>query len=42
LDALPQLRHQAELEREKSQNTRPLSDIFCQISELLEDRVFVC
>ncbi|KAJ2956955.1 hypothetical protein NQZ79_g7277 [Umbelopsis isabellina] len=42
LEALPQLRHQAELERENTLNTRPLSDIFCQISELLEDRVFVC
>lgn len=42
LQALPKLRHIAELERETNHNTRPLSDVFCQISELVGDSSFVC
>ncbi|CAO3672943.1 unnamed protein product [Umbelopsis ramanniana] len=42
LHAMPSLRAMAEKERDTNHNTRPLSDFFCQMSELLGDNEFVC
>lgn len=42
LHAMPSLRAMAEKERDTNHNTRPLSDFFCQMSELLGNNEFVC